>query len=57
MIAALIAGFVTVLLLQPWLIGQTGLSFPYQLCIGTFVAALVAAIPRGKGVEVGRAIA
>ncbi|MEG3181920.1 sodium:solute symporter family transporter [Sphingomonas sp. LT1P40] len=47
-IAALIAGFVTVLLMQPWLIGQTGLSFPYQLCIGTLVAALVAAIPAGR---------
>ncbi len=48
LIAALIAGFVTVLLMQPWLIGQTGLSFPYQLCIGTLVAALVAAIPAGR---------
>lgn len=47
-IAALLTGFVTVLLLQPFMIGPTGLAFPYQLCIGTLAAAIVAAIPRGK---------
>ena len=48
MIAALLTGFVTVLLLQPFMIGPNGLAFPYQLCIGTLAAALVAAIPKGK---------
>ncbi|MCP3732956.1 sodium:solute symporter [Sphingomonas sp. MG17] len=56
-IAGLIAGFVTVLLLQPFVTGQTALAFPYQLCIGTLVAALVTAIPRRKSVAVDRPIA
>ncbi|MFL9839728.1 sodium:solute symporter [Sphingomonas sp. ST-64] len=47
-IAALITGFITVLLLQPFTFGPPGLAFPYQLCIGTLVATLVAAIPRGR---------
>lgn len=46
-IAALLTGFVTVLLLQPFMFGPAGFAFPYQLCIGTLAAALVAAIPRG----------
>ena len=46
-IAALVGGFVTVLLLQPWMgLGLTTLAFPYQLCVGTLVAAMIAAIPR-----------
>jgi SSS family solute:Na+ symporter len=45
-IAGLIAGFVTVFLLQPFVIGAIGLAFPYQLCIGTLVSAIVTAIPR-----------
>ncbi|MCW3837332.1 sodium:solute symporter [Sphingomonas canadensis] len=48
-IAALLGGFVTVLLLQPFMIGPAGLAFPYQLCIGTAVAALICAIPPGSG--------
>lgn len=47
-IAGLAAGFVTVLLLQPFILGPTGLAFPYQLCIGTLVSALVAAIPGAR---------
>lgn len=46
-IAALLTGFGTVLLLQPFMFGPAGFAFPYQLCIGTLAAALVAAIPRG----------
>jgi len=53
-IAALVSGFATVLLLQPPIAGTVGLphllatlSFPYQLCIGTFVSTLVCAAPRG----------
>lgn len=53
-IAALIAGFITVLLLQPTIIQALGLpmmlrhlSFPYQLCIGTCVATMVCALPGG----------
>ena len=45
-IAGLAAGFVTVLLLQPFVLGPTGLAFPYQLCIGTLMSALITAIPR-----------
>ena len=47
-IAALLTGFVTVFLLQPFAFGPAGLAFPYLLCIGTLAAGLVAAIPRGK---------
>lgn len=47
-IAALLTGFVTVLLLQPFMFGPPGLAFPYLLCIGTLAAALVAAIPSGR---------
>ena len=56
-IAALIVGFATVLLLQPAIAGAiglphwlAGLSFPYQLCLGTAVATLVCAAPRGTHV-------
>lgn len=52
-IAALLAGFVTVCLLQPAVaraIGLPealrGLAFPYQLCIGTLIAFLVCIAPR-----------
>ena len=48
-IAGLIAGFLTVVLLQPFVTGQHALAFPYQLCIGTLVAALVTAVPGGPG--------
>lgn len=47
-IAGLLTGFTTVLMLQPFVVGQIGLAFPYQLCIGTLAAALVTAIPRGQ---------
>ncbi|MHA6723661.1 sodium:solute symporter family transporter [Sphingomonas sp. RS2018] len=56
-IAALIAGFATVLLMQPFVAGPLGLpmpggvAFPYQLCVGALVAALVCAVPRGPGVS------
>ena len=46
-IAALIGGFATVVLLQPIVTGGLGLAFPFQLCIGTLVAALICAVPRG----------
>ena len=53
-VAALMLGFTTVLLLQPAIAttlglpaALTGLSFPYQLCVGSLVAALVCAAPRG----------
>jgi SSS family transporter len=51
-IAALMLGFLTVFLLQPAIATAIGLpeilarlSFPYQLCIGTFVSTLVCALP------------
>ncbi len=57
-IAGLIAGFLTVLLLQPWIAAGIGLpgvltklSFPYQLCIGSLIAGLVCALPRGAGAD------
>ena len=47
-IAALIAGFVTILLFQPYVVDSVGLpptlktiAFPWQLCVGTLVATLV----------------
>ena len=50
-IAALVGGFVTVLLLQPWMgLGLMVLAFPYQLCAGTVVATVLAAVPGGKRV-------
>ena len=58
-IAALLVGFASVLALQPLVIDALGLpavlrqlSFPYQLCIGTLLATLVCAAPRGTGVRV-----
>ncbi|WP_423142048.1 sodium:solute symporter family transporter [Parablastomonas sp. CN1-191] len=60
-IAALAAGFVTVLLFQPWIVDTFGLpagwrtvAFPWQLTIGTLVAAAVCALgrPMGKAVRV-----
>ncbi|PTQ08227.1 sodium:solute symporter [Sphingomonas oleivorans] len=46
--AALIAGFVTIFMLQPYIAGFVGLpaglrglSFPWQLCIGTAISTLV----------------
>lgn len=58
-IAALLAGFVVVMLLQPAIARAIGLptflatlSFPYQLCIGTLVSTLVCAAPRGAAVRV-----
>lgn len=57
-IASLIAGFVTVLLLQPGIAASMGLpemlrhlAFPFQLCIGTGIAFLVAAAPAGGRVS------
>ncbi len=54
-IASLIAGFVTVSLLQPAIATAIGLpealrhlAFPFQLCIGTAMAFLVAIAPRGR---------
>src|SRR3569623_2736660 len=55
-IAALIAGFVVVLLLQPAIATAIGLpamlcrlAFPFQLCLGTAIAFLVAIAPRRAG--------
>jgi SSS family solute:Na+ symporter len=55
-IASLIAGFVAVLLLQPAIATALGLppvlrhlAFPFQLCLGTAIAFLVAAAPAGRG--------
>jgi SSS family solute:Na+ symporter len=55
-IAALIVGFVTVLLLQPGIAAAIGLpvvlcalSFPFQLCIATLVAFIVCVAPAGAG--------
>lgn len=52
-IAALIAGFVTVALFQPYLVDVFGLpmalkrfSFPYQLCVGTLVSTLICLLGR-----------
>ena len=52
---ALIAGFFVVLLLQPAIAGMIGLpgalahlAFPFQLCIGSAVAFLVAVAPPGR---------
>jgi len=54
-IAALLAGFATVLLLQPAIARAlgfpaplSGLSFPFQLCLGTLVALAVCVIPSGR---------
>ena len=54
-IASLIAGFVTVLLLQPGVAAKLELpevlqhvAFPFQLCVGTLVAFLVAVAPKGR---------
>ncbi|RYE03713.1 MAG: sodium:solute symporter [Sphingomonadales bacterium] len=54
-IASLIAGFVTVLLLQPAIANAIGLpdalrhlAFPFQLCAGSAVAFLVAVAPKGR---------
>lgn len=54
-IAALAAGFVTVLAFQPWLIDAAGLpaawkgiAFPWQLCLGSAVAFLVAISGRAR---------
>ena len=53
-IAALLTGFAVIVLLQPGIAralalpaALTGLAFPFQLCIGTFVAFLVCAAPAG----------
>lgn len=55
-IAALIAGFVTVACCQPYLVAVLGLpdwaaklAFPWQLCLGTTVATLVCMAPKGDG--------
>lgn len=54
-IASLIAGFITVLLLQPAIAAALGLpemlqglAFPFQLCVGTAVAFVVAVGPGGR---------
>lgn len=59
-IAALIIGFVTVLLLQPGIAGAIGLpgalralSFPFQLCVATLVAFIVCVAPAGSGRRIG----
>jgi Na+/proline symporter len=61
-IASLIAGFVTVLLLQPAIATAIGLppalchlAFPFQLCIGTAIAFAIAIAPRGRRDADGRA--
>ena len=57
-IAALIAGFLTTLAMQPYVAAAIGLppafgqlAFPWQLVIGTAVAFAVAAAPRGTARE------
>ena len=54
-IAALIAGFVTVACCQPYIAAALGLpawlgklAFPWQLCIGAAVATLICNIPAGE---------
>jgi len=54
-IASLIAGFATITLLQPAIAAAIGLpspllhlAFPFQLCVGTAVAFVVAIAPSGK---------
>lgn len=56
-IAALIAGFVTVACCQPYLVSALHLpqwlgmmAFPWQLCLGTLVATLVCLAPPGEKV-------
>lgn len=63
-VAALLAGFVAVLLLQPVIARAIGLppvlaalSFPYQLCLGTLVAMIVCAVPSGKAARAQPAMA
>jgi Na+/proline symporter len=53
-VAALLVGFAVIVLLQPGIARAVslpatliGLAFPFQLCIGTFVAFLVCAAPAG----------
>lgn len=57
-IAALLSGFLVVLMLQPGIVRSLGLpsmfeglAFPYQLCIGTVVAFIVCAAPAGTSRE------
>jgi Na+/proline symporter len=56
-IAAFVAGFLTVLAFQPYVIDSLalplalkGVAFPWQLVLGSAVAALVCAMGSGKGV-------
>ena len=56
-IAAFVAGFLTVLAFQPYVIDSLalpealrGIAFPWQLVAGTLVAAAVCAMASGKGV-------
>ena len=56
-LAAFVAGFLTVLAFQPYVIDALGLplmlkgvAFPWHLCLGTAVAALVCWAAPGKGV-------
>jgi len=58
-IAALLAGFVTILLQQHYVVDSLGLptawkalAFPWQLCIGTAVAFAVCCAGKEKGPEV-----
>lgn len=55
-IAALLAGFVTVACCQPYLASALGLpdwagrlAFPWQLCLGAAVATVVCLAPKGNG--------
>jgi hypothetical protein len=59
-IAAFLAGFATVLAFQPYVIDSLGLpaamkgvAFPWQLVLGTLVAAAVCLSAAGKGVAKG----
>lgn len=61
-IAALLGGFATVLLLQPGIAHAlglpallAGLSFPFQLCIGTLVAFILCIVPAGASTPAIRA--
>ncbi|PSJ38761.1 sodium:solute symporter [Allosphingosinicella deserti] len=59
-VAALITGFVTILLMQPYVVdviglpaGWKALAFPYQLCLGTAVAFATCCAARGINRELG----
>lgn len=63
-IAALIIGFVTILLFQPYVVDSLGLptafksiAFPFQLCFGTIVATLVCLMGNERKEEAAEPVA